>query len=72
MCLKMRNGRVLKKSLSEDEFIQKVFDAMDRIIPLRHMGNAEDIGAAVTFPASDEAGFITGQTLSVSGGLTMA
>ena len=72
MCLKMLNGRALKKPLCEDEFIKKVFDAMDRIIPLRHMGTPEDIGAAVTFLASDEAGFITGQTLSVSGGLTMA
>ena len=32
----------------------------------------EDIAAAVAFLASDRAGFITGQTLSVSGGLTMA
>ncbi|MBI4773204.1 MAG: 3-oxoacyl-ACP reductase FabG [Deltaproteobacteria bacterium] len=55
-----------------DEFVAKVFAAMDRIIPLRRMGAPEDIGAAVTFLASDEANFITGQTLSVSGGLTMA
>jgi len=55
-----------------DAFIAKIFAAMDKLIPLRHMGAPEDIGAAVTFLASDEANFITGQTLSVSGGLTMA
>ena len=58
--------------VEEDAFIAKIFAAMDRLIPLRHMGGPEDIGAAVTFLASDEANFITGQTLSVSGGLTMA
>jgi len=39
---------------------------------MRRLGTPEDIGPAVAFLASDEAGFITGQTLSVSGGLTMA
>jgi 2-hydroxycyclohexanecarboxyl-CoA dehydrogenase len=58
--------------IKESETIRKLFDAMDRIIPLKHMGTPEDIGAAVAFLASDEANFITGQTLSVSGGLTMA
>jgi 2-hydroxycyclohexanecarboxyl-CoA dehydrogenase len=56
----------------KDEFIKKIFDSMDKIIPLKHMGTPEDIGAAVAFLASDEANFITGQTLSVSGGLTMS
>jgi 2-hydroxycyclohexanecarboxyl-CoA dehydrogenase len=36
------------------------------------MGTPEDIGAAVAFLAFDEANFITGQTLSMSGGLTMS
>jgi len=35
------------------------------------LGKPEDIAGAVDFLASDEASFITGQTLSVSGGLTM-
>lgn len=38
---------------------------------LRRLGKAQDIANAVTFLASDAAGFITGQTLSVSGGYTM-
>jgi 3-oxoacyl-[acyl-carrier protein] reductase len=39
--------------------------------PLGHFGTVEDIANAVTFLASDEAGYITGQTLAVDGGLIM-
>jgi 2-hydroxycyclohexanecarboxyl-CoA dehydrogenase len=46
-------------------------DAMKRAIPLRRLGKPMDVAAAVAFFASDEAGFITGQTLSVSGGMSM-
>ena len=45
---------------------------MRRAVPMRRLGRPEDVAAAVAFLASDRAGFITGQTLSVSGGLTMA
>lgn len=55
----------------ESEFAKKILSKMDRIIPLRRTGTPEDIAAAVVFLASREADFITGQTLSVSGGLTM-
>ena len=40
-------------------------------IPLGRMGTGEDIAAAATFLASEEAGYITGQTLSVNGGMLM-
>ena len=43
-----------------------------RAYPLRRMAQAREIANAVVFLASDAAGFITGQTLSVSGGYTMA
>jgi 2-hydroxycyclohexanecarboxyl-CoA dehydrogenase len=39
---------------------------------MKRLGTPADVAAAVAFLASDEAAFITGQTLSVSGGLTMA
>jgi 2-hydroxycyclohexanecarboxyl-CoA dehydrogenase len=39
---------------------------------MRRLGEPSDVSAAVAFLASERAGFITGQTLSVSGGLTMA
>ena len=43
-----------------------------RAVPMRRLGEPEDVAAAVAFLASERAGYITGQTLSVSGGLTMA
>ena len=57
--------------LDEGEGGQKVYEALRRAIPLRRLGQPEDIPGLVAFLASDDAGFITGQTISVSGGLTM-
>jgi 2-hydroxycyclohexanecarboxyl-CoA dehydrogenase len=51
---------------------EKVIGGMTRAVPMKRLGTPADIGPAVAFFASDGAGFITGQTLSVSGGLTMA
>ena len=50
----------------------RLIDSLVRAVPMRRLGEPEDVAAAVAFFASDRAGFITGQTLSVSGGLTMA
>jgi 2-hydroxycyclohexanecarboxyl-CoA dehydrogenase len=50
----------------------KLIDSLKRGIPMRRLGEPEDIAGVVAFIVSDEASFITGQTLSVSGGLTMA
>jgi 2-hydroxycyclohexanecarboxyl-CoA dehydrogenase len=49
----------------------KVIEAMTRAVPMKRLGQPEEVAAAVAFLASDDAQFITGQTLSVSGGLTM-
>jgi 2-hydroxycyclohexanecarboxyl-CoA dehydrogenase len=43
-------------------------DVMAQAIPLGHLGTPGDIAAAVAFLASDEAGFITGQTIGINGG----
>jgi 2-hydroxycyclohexanecarboxyl-CoA dehydrogenase len=51
---------------------EKLVTSLERAVPMRRLGEPEDIAAAVTFLASERAGYITGQTLSVSGGLTMA
>jgi 2-hydroxycyclohexanecarboxyl-CoA dehydrogenase len=45
---------------------------MTRAVPMKRLAQPSDIAAAVAFFASDAAEYITGQTLSVSGGLTMA
>lgn len=49
----------------------KVKDALIKAIPFRRLGAPQDIADAVVFFASDRASYITGQVLSVSGGLTM-
>lgn len=56
----------------ESDFAKKILSKMDKIIPLNRLGTPEEIAAAVVFFASREADFITGQILSVSGGLTMS
>jgi 2-hydroxycyclohexanecarboxyl-CoA dehydrogenase len=49
----------------------KLAESLTRVIPWGRLGVPDDVAPAVVFLASDDAGFITGQTLSVSGGLTM-
>ena len=53
--------------LAEGDNTQKAIEAT----PLGRLGTAQDVAAAVAFLASDEASFITGQVLSVDGGLVM-
>jgi 2-hydroxycyclohexanecarboxyl-CoA dehydrogenase len=50
----------------------KLSASLARVIPWGRLGQPDDVAPAVVFLASDEAGYVTGQTLSVSGGLTMA
>lgn len=50
----------------------KVREGLIRAIPFRRLAEPEEVAKAVLFFASDDASFITGQVLSVSGGLTMA
>lgn len=51
---------------------QGLYDALARAVPMKRIGTPDDIAPAVVFFAGDGASYITGQTLSVSGGLTMA
>jgi 2-hydroxycyclohexanecarboxyl-CoA dehydrogenase len=50
----------------------KVIGAMVSGVPMKRLARPEEIAAAVRFFAREDAGYVTGQTLSVSGGLTMA
>jgi 2-hydroxycyclohexanecarboxyl-CoA dehydrogenase len=50
----------------------KLREALTKAIPLRRLAQPTDLANAVAFFASDEAAYITGQTVSVSGGLTMS
>jgi 2-hydroxycyclohexanecarboxyl-CoA dehydrogenase len=50
----------------------KIMEAVRRSIPLGRLGRPDDVASAVAYFASDGANYVTGQVLSVSGGLTMA
>ncbi len=62
----------LLKSVGASEQGAKIVAGMSKAIPFRRLGTPDEIAEAVAFFASPAAGFITGQVLSVSGGLTMA
>ncbi|MGB3450430.1 MAG: 2-hydroxycyclohexanecarboxyl-CoA dehydrogenase [Giesbergeria sp.] len=49
----------------------KLIEAFKSAIPLGRLGQGDDLAAAIAFMGSDDASFVTGQVLSVSGGLTM-
>lgn len=57
--------------LHEGEKGQKVTEAVIRSIPLRRLGTPEDVADVVAFFVSDDSRYLTGQVLSIDGGLTM-
>ena len=71
VCPGLTETPLLQEIRGDSERANKVIDAVTRAIPLGRVGTPEDIAGAVAFLASHEADFVTGQTLSVSGGLTM-
>ena len=54
-----------------NKLTDEVKSSLNEQIPLGRIGNVEDIAYAVAFLASDEASYITGQTLAVDGGIVM-
>ncbi len=50
----------------------KIIGAMARAVPMKRVGTPIEVASAVLYFCSEEAAFVTGQTLSVSGGLTMS
>ena len=71
VCPGPTNTPMMASVLGEGEQAVKWKDAMVRGIPLKRMGEPEDYAGMVAFLASDDAGFITGQTFSVAGGMNM-
>ena len=55
-----------------NEFGEKIIEGLKRAIPFKRLGQPGDVPGIVAFMLSDDAAFITGQVISVSGGLTMA
>ncbi|SEH88101.1 glucose 1-dehydrogenase [Tardiphaga sp. OK245] len=63
---------LLRSFVGEGEYGQKIYEGLKRAIPLKRLGQPDDIPGLVAFLSSDDANFITGQVISVSGGLTMS
>jgi 2-hydroxycyclohexanecarboxyl-CoA dehydrogenase len=62
----------LLADVMEGERGSRILEAVKRTIPLGRVATPEDVAGAVAYLVSDEAAYVTGQVLSVSGGLTMA
>ena len=59
------------KSAMTDALNEKLREAILEKVPAKRLGTAEDIAAAVVYLASDEAGWVTGQTFHINGGMAM-
>ena len=62
----------MRETMAAQDDADAVLGAMVKSVPMRRLAAPEEIATAVRFFATNEAGYVTGQTLSVSGGLTMA
>lgn len=71
VCPGLTDTPLLEAVRSQSPQTEKLIDAVIKATPFRRVARAEEIAEAVLFFASPSADFVTGQTLSVSGGLTM-
>ncbi len=61
----------LVDEMNEDEFARKILGAIVSAIPMKRFAKPEEIASMVVFLASDASRYVTGQVVSVDGGLTM-
>ncbi len=71
VCPGVTETAMLEAFMEEAGHKEKLRQAFARAVPMGRLGQPEDLPGAIVFFASDDANFITGQVLSVSGGLTM-
>lgn len=72
ICPGLTDTPLIGEMTANNEFALKGIAAITQSVPLGRMGTPYDIAHAAAFLASEQAGYITGQTLSVSGGISMA
>lgn len=61
----------LIEEMRQDEFTAKILGSIVNFIPMKRLGEPEEIAPMVVFLASDAASYITGQVFSINGGLNM-
>ena len=54
-----------------DKLSDEIAEGAKKLVPLKRFGKPEEISSMVTYLASEEAGYITGQTFTVDGGMAM-
>lgn len=62
---------VLSKSGADRETVQRIFDTLTNIIPLKKIGSPEDVAKWVVYLSDESAGFITGSEFVIDGGMTL-
>lgn len=72
VCPGLTDTAMLSAVVNSSNNPEKLSAALLRAVPMRRLGQPDDIAGIVAFFASDEASYITGQVVSVSGGLTMS
>jgi len=71
VCPGPTEGPTLEQLRRQGDTGARIVEEMIRRVPMKRLGRAREVASAMAFLASPEAGFITGQAISVSGGLVM-
>ena len=72
VCPGITNTPLIKEITEHNPLAGRGIASIEKNVPLKRMGQPEDIANAVAYLASEGAAYVTGQTLSVSGGISMA
>ena len=72
VCPGPTDTNLLRDAFADRDDASAIGAALAKAIPMKRLGQPDDIAPAVAYFVSEGAGFVTGQTLSISGGLTMA
>ena len=71
ICVNTLSLGLVQTAHSDADFLERNMERIVKAYPMRRIGKPEDVAPMVAFLASDEASWITGQTISVNGGFAM-